>query len=338
MISRTVVENVASYRADFSQAEPFRHIVIDNFLESEAAETMLRDFPVFDPKYALNEMGEVGGKAVVETVAEISLFYKQFSEYIKSKSFLGAISAITGIDDLLADETLFGGGSHENLHGQELDAHVDFNYDERRWLHRRLNVLIYLNQEWEESWGGSIELHSDPRHPERNEIKSIPPLFNRCVIFETNEYSWHGFPKINLPEDKRRLSRKSFSIYLYTKERPIEEVTAPHTTFYIQRPLPDHIKPGHTLSTDDFEVVRGLIAKRDGLIEFYQRLLVEKEQRLRQIISNYTGAPGSYPQMPCSHEEVLNSRSWRLVNRLRNLYRLSRRMRSKFSKRGRLLS
>jgi hypothetical protein len=332
MISRQVVENVASYRADFLSARPFPHIVIDKFLESDVAELMLRDFPAFDPKRALNEMGEVGGKAVVENVAEISPYYSEFSEYIKGEAFLNTISAITGIDDLLPDETLFGGGTHESLHGQELDAHVDFNYDERRWLHRRLNVLVYLNKEWEESWGGSIELHSDPRHPERNEVQSILPLFNRCVIFETSEYSWHAFPRINLPEDKRHLSRKSFSIYLYTKERPIEEVTAPHTTFYIQRPLPNHIKPGYTLSNDDFEAVQGLIYKRDSLIEFYQRLLVEKEQRMRQIISNHTQAGSSPPPLLCSHEEILNSRSWKLACQLQRIYRLSRKMRGKFSK------
>jgi Rps23 Pro-64 3,4-dihydroxylase Tpa1-like proline 4-hydroxylase len=125
------------------------------------------------------------------------------------------MSDLTGIPDLLPDVNMFGGGTHENRHGQQLDAHVDFNYDPKTKLHRRLNLLVYLNKEWDESWGGSIELHSNPRKPDENTIASFTPDFNRAVIFETNEYSWHGFPRINLPADKRHLSRKAFP-YIFT--------------------------------------------------------------------------------------------------------------------------
>jgi Rps23 Pro-64 3,4-dihydroxylase Tpa1-like proline 4-hydroxylase len=79
-----------------------------------------------------------------------------------------------------------------------------------------LNLLIYLNPQWQADWGGNLELHSNPRQPEENKIKSFVPIFNRCLIFETNEYSWHGFSQINLPENQRHLSRKSLSIYLYS--------------------------------------------------------------------------------------------------------------------------
>ena len=78
----------------------------------------------------------------------------------------------TGIPDLIADATLFGGGTHENLDGQGLNVHVDFNIDERRMLHRRMNLLIYLNKEWDASWGGSIELHSDPFNPPADRCKA----------------------------------------------------------------------------------------------------------------------------------------------------------------------
>src|SRR5262249_47262228 len=166
----------------------------------------------FDKKKALNELGHVGGKAVVENVRDVSPFYTKFYDFINSKPFLEQMATLTGIPDLIADETLFGGGTHENLETQYLDAHLDFNIDERRMLHRRLNLLIYLNEEWEEAWGGSIELHSNPRIPETNETVGFVPLFNRAVIFETSEFSWHGFPVIRLPEDKKDLSRKSFSI------------------------------------------------------------------------------------------------------------------------------
>jgi hypothetical protein len=127
-------------------------------------------------------------------------------------------------------------------------------------------------------------LHSNPRIPETNEIKGFVPLFNRAVIFETNEYSWHGFPVIRLPQDKKHLSRKSFSIYLYTKDRPAEEVVAPHTTFYVARPFPSHVKSGQVLAEKDYQYLRGLMANRDGLIQMYQDLLIQKEQRLRDFM------------------------------------------------------
>jgi len=284
MINEQIIDKAPDIRHAFQSALPFRHVQIDNFLDPEICEGLLRDFPSFDKKKAINELGHVGGKAVIENVKSISPLYSSIYDFINSKSFLDTMSDLTGVRNLIADETLFGGGTHENLDGQYLDAHIDFNIDERRMLHRRLNLLIYLNKEWQESWGGCIELHSNPRNPETDEVKSFLPLFNRAVIFETNEYSWHGFPVIRLPQEKKQLSRKSFSIYLYTKDRPAEEVVAPHTTFYVARPFPSHVKSGEVLQESDYQYLRGLLANRDGLIQMYQELLIQKEERLRQFM------------------------------------------------------
>jgi SAM-dependent methyltransferase len=286
MINQAALQNALDIQHRFNSSSPFRHVEVDHFLTEDACEQLLHEFPVFDKKYALNEHGEVGGKAVVERVSGVSPFYKKFYGYINSKEFLDALSDLTGIPDLIADETLFGGGTHENRHGQGLDVHVDFNIDERRMLHRRLNLLIYLNHEWDESWGGLIELHSNPWNQSVNEVKRFAPLFNKAVIFETNEYSWHGFERIELPEDKRHLSRKSFSIYLYTKDRPAEEVVAPHTTFYVPAPLPKHFAAGHQLTASDQTQLQILMASRDGLIKMYQKLLIEKEQRIRDFVKS----------------------------------------------------
>jgi hypothetical protein len=306
MIRSQVLNDALDIQNRFQTALPFRHAVIEGFLEPEVCERLLEDFPCFNAKYALNEHGEVGGKAVVEQMGSISPAYAKFYEYINSHAFLQKMSDLTGIPNLIADATLFGGGTHENRDGQYLDAHIDFNVDEKRMLYRRLNLLIYLNKEWEESWGGNIQLHSNPRYPETNETFQFAPLFNRAVIFETSEYSWHGFETITLPEDKKHLSRKSISIYLYTKDRPAEEVVAPHTTFYICRPLPTHIKPGVTLSDADYQFIRGLLANRDGLITMYQSLLIEKEQRLRTFFALHQDSPINY-------SALLSSRSWKLI-------------------------
>jgi hypothetical protein len=319
MISAATLQSAAAIRESFAAAKPFRHAVVDGFLEPASCEALLRDFPAFDSRCAVNEHGEAGRKAVVEDVAAISAFYAAFHAYIGSRPFLDAISALTGIDDLIADDTLFGGGTHENLDGQALDVHVDFNVDERRMLHRRLNLLVYLNKEWEDAWGGAIELHSDPFNPALDEWKSFLPLFNRAVLFETSEYSWHGFRRIRLPADRSHLSRKSFSIYLYTKDRPAGEVVAPHTTFYVADPLPAHLRAGHTLTEDDMREIDIRLKGRDGLLRMYQKLLVEKEQRLCDFLH-------AAQQAAPHRESILSSRSWRLLMMLHRFkYRLTNR-------------
>lgn len=317
MIHADVRDNALDIQHRFQRAKPFRHVAIDDFLESAACEALLRDFPAFDERKALNELGEVGRKAVFERVAGISAFYAEFYRYINSKPFLDAMSELTGIPGLIADETLFGGGTHENLDGQGLDTHVDFNIDERRMLHRRVNLLIYLNKEWEESWGGAIELHSDPWNRAADRVQKFLPLFNRAVIFETNEYSWHGFERIRLPAERRHLSRKSFSIYLYTRDRPVEEVVAPHTTFYVPAPLPERIREGRTLTGEDVQDLSIALAGRDGLLRMYQKLLVEKEQRLHDFMQlRQAGASGNHLQ---DYSVILSSRSWRFVMALHRL-------------------
>jgi hypothetical protein len=311
MIDSDVLDNALDTQHRFREAKPFRHVAIDNFLAKEACEALLRDFPRFDKRKAINEHGEIGRKAVVESVSQVSPFYGSFYRYINSKPFLEAMSDLTGIPDLIADETLFGGGTHENLEGQGLDTHVDFNIDERRMLHRRVNLLIYLNREWDESWGGNIELHSDPWTPGNDQIRSFAPVFNRALIFETNEYSWHGFERIKLPDDRKHLSRKSFSIYLYTRDRPADEVVAPHTTFYVPRPLPQNIHEGTTLTPRDVEEIRIAMASREGLLRMYQKLLVEKEQRLRDFMTLRQDAVASGHLQ--DYHVILSSRSWRLI-------------------------
>jgi len=285
-VSTEVLQNVDRHRTAFVEALPFKHITIDNFFESSFAERLLTDFPSFNPQLARNEYGNIGGKAVNTKIREISPVYQHLYAVISSKPFLEFMSQLSGIPDLLIDPKMFGGGTHDNQHGQELDPHVDFNYDESEQLHRRLNLIVYFNPEWNSEWGGGLEIHSNPRRPHENRIESFDPLFNRAVMFETNEYSWHGFPKIDLPEDKRHLSRKSISIYLYTKERPAEEIAPMHATFYVQRPLSMQIAAGRTLSDQDVAELAMLLKRRDDWIEYYHRMELDKNRE----IANMRGA------------------------------------------------
>jgi len=269
-VSKSVSDNAAAIRHRFQSATPFRHAVVEGFFEPQFAEELLEHFPRFDPSRARNEIyGGVWGKAVNTNIRSIDPAYAELYATIASQPFLDLIGELSGIPDLLLDPALFGGGTHENLHGQDLDPHVDFNYDEQKKLHRRLNLIVYLNKGWKAEWGGSIEIHSNPRRPAENRIQSYEPLFNRAVFFETNEYSWHGFPRIELPEAERHRSRKSISIYLYTRERPREEIAPAHGTFYVHRPLPPHLRAGHTLTDADMKDLLFQVDRRDKWIEHY---------------------------------------------------------------------
>ncbi|HEV2362979.1 MAG TPA: 2OG-Fe(II) oxygenase [Caulobacteraceae bacterium] len=220
MISMEILARTAAYRDAYQTAKPFKHVCIDDFFTEEAAAASLRDFPPFDREFAKNEFGEYGGKAVVSCIREISPFYADLYDYFLSREFLDAMSAITGIENLHGDPALFGGGTHENLNGQSLDVHVDYNFQLQGGFHRRCNLLLYLNREWDPAWGGAIELHSDPRRPDVDRCELCNVIFNRAVIFETNEKSRRGFRAIRLPKDRGRISRKCLSICLHTPARP----------------------------------------------------------------------------------------------------------------------
>ena len=259
---------------EFASAQPFRHVLIDNFLDPALAAQLLADFPGFEERYARNESGQVGGKAVRMDMRDVSAAYAELDRFLQTPEFLQTISRITGIPDLLYDPDYVGGGTHENVHGQGLDAHIDFNYLPKTHWHRRLNLIVYLNHEWHQEWGGCLDLHRDPWSPETDEVKTVLPLFNRCVIFETNEISWHGFSAITLPEDRRTLSRKSVAIYLYTKDRPAAETAPSHATIYVPAGLPKDLLPGQLLNEPQWLDLRRRFAQLRGQLKFlYQREL-----------------------------------------------------------------
>ncbi len=263
-INGAVIDNTPDLAEQFRSALPFRHVQIDHFFTPALSTELADNFPLFDESLAVNEDGIVGNKAVHEKIMHLGPSWEKLDSLVQSKEFLQLISGITGIADLRYDPHYFGGGTHENRHGQGLDAHIDFNLHPVTRQHRRLNLIVYLNREWEENWGGSIQLHKDPSLPaEQDEVVTISPQFNRCVIFETNERSWHGFPRVNLPEEKRSLSRRSFALYYYTDSRPEDEVGPEHSTIYVDERLPGDFKAGLVLNEDRLAEINVLLGSRD---------------------------------------------------------------------------
>jgi Rps23 Pro-64 3,4-dihydroxylase Tpa1-like proline 4-hydroxylase len=282
-VNSAVHEGVAALHESWRAATPFRHVVVDDFLESDFCRQLMDDFPSFDAQNALNEMGGVGGKAVVSRVASIAPSYARFDELMRSPEFLELVTQVTGIPSLLYDPDYFGGGTHENRDGQELDVHVDFNYHPVTNTHRRLNLILFLNREWDCKWGGCLELQNSPFSDDPSDVRTILPSSNRVVMFETTEASWHGFKRINLPADVS-VSRRSIAVYFYTDDRPAAETAPKHSTFYFQRPLPKHIQAGHTLSEADVYEIRCLLSRRDSQVQF----LFEREKDFSRQIARLT--------------------------------------------------
>ena len=133
---------LGEYHRAFMDATPFRHVVIDNFLDERLARTLVAEFPPF--REARNEFGSVSHKVVVTRIRSLGPAYRRIDDAICERSFLDWLGTLTAIKDVRYDPQYYGGGTHENRHGQELDPHVDFNYHPTSGLHRRLNVIVYL--------------------------------------------------------------------------------------------------------------------------------------------------------------------------------------------------
>ena len=267
----------------FTTARPFKHIIVDNFFPPDLAERLLEEFPSIKGRSVAGRLQTGASESTRQNIRSFGAAFTSVDNLLSSPTFLEFISKVTGISDLQFDPEYTGGGTHESLDGEELDIHIDSNYHRNLRQHRRLSLTVFLNKDWESSWGGELELHSNPRNQANNQVVSIAPLFNRCVLFETTEDSWHGLRRISLPEHKRQLTCKSLSLYFYTSTRPESEVVAPHNTFYVQPPLPPSIAVGTTLTAEQFDSINKAIRTRDIWIQFYQRLEISMSKELHDL-------------------------------------------------------
>lgn len=227
--------DTARLAASYRSAQPFPSICIDDFLEPSFALEVARAYPPvlqgvsrsFD---AVNERG----KTQIEDRARFPEPVGRLADYCASPEFRDTLSRITGIPNLLWDPKFIGGGMHQTRAHGRLDVHVDFNRLPGVGLYRRANLLLFLNEKWEDSWGGRLELWDrDVRHC----VHSFVPKLNRCVIFTTSEISFHGVTALTCPPD---VVRRSFALYFYTKEAPVD-ARGEHTTIFRARP-DEHLK------------------------------------------------------------------------------------------------
>jgi len=217
--------------AAYAAASPFPHVIVDNLFSEEDLGLILKDYPdtnAIDWFTSTNETSKK--KLTTRDELQLSPFTRNFIYQLNSSPFLKFLEKLTGIKGLIPDPHLFGGGLHQTVQGGFLKIHADFNHYEYLNLDRRLNLLIYLNKDWKEEYGGHLELWS--KDMSRCEQKVLP-VFNRVVIFNTTDFAYHGHPEpLTCPPG---WSRKSVALYYYTNGRPAEEISESHSTLYQRR-------------------------------------------------------------------------------------------------------
>jgi Rps23 Pro-64 3,4-dihydroxylase Tpa1-like proline 4-hydroxylase len=212
----------------YRTADPFPHVVIDDFLPPELLRRVAEEFASMDRSDWRRSNSAHERKLSTEDESRFGPFTAKVIAALNSGTFLNFLERLTGIGGLIADPFLRGGGLHEIERGGNLGVHADFNFYERLKVYRRLNLLVYLNSSWQEAWGGQLELWTADC---RTKAKSIGPVFNRAVIFDTSNKSYHGHPHpLACPEGE---SRKSIALYYYTTEYPYQEDLAPHSTLFV---------------------------------------------------------------------------------------------------------
>jgi Rps23 Pro-64 3,4-dihydroxylase Tpa1-like proline 4-hydroxylase len=217
-------------RRQFRDAQPYPHVHLTEFLEPELASEMANEFPDMATdawtRYKHQNENKMG-------LAKRELFPPLLGavvDELNSEAFVDWLSQLTGIPGLVSDDMLEGGGLHQSGTGGFLNVHTDFsNHHYHKNWRRQVNLILYLNPNWEEQWGGALELWD--REMTRC-VAKVPPLFDEALIFRTDEISYHGFPDpLRCPESE---SRKSLALYYYTVESGAG--IKAHSTNYRPRP------------------------------------------------------------------------------------------------------
>jgi len=222
----------AQLRKSFA-SNPFPSICIDGFLSSDIASAISQSYPKFNHAQDVGlEFKKVNEKKKVQ-ITDPDNFPGPVADLVaalSSKEFITNLEEVSGISGLIWDNNFVGGGMHLTGNAGHLDVHVDFNFEENTKLYRRLNLLIYLNQNWEDSWGGHLELWDEQV---KDCFMRAAPVLNRCVIFATSDKSYHGVTAVQCPSD---ITRNSFAVYYYTKIPPDDWVGDKHSTIFKARP------------------------------------------------------------------------------------------------------
>jgi Rps23 Pro-64 3,4-dihydroxylase Tpa1-like proline 4-hydroxylase len=217
LINPNALVDLDRLAADYESAEPFPHLVIDDFLLPEAAEAIHAE--VRGTATNINVSNEITQHLKTATNDWNAFGPRTLAliNYFNSAGFIAPLETIAGIDGLFGDPWLEGGGIHQTVRGGFLKMHTDFNWNPKLRADRRINILYYLNKDWQPDHKGELIIS---RLGEKNQ-RVIAPIFNRLVIFNTNDTTLHGHPfPLKFPEN---YSRASVAMYYYSNGLDVKE-------------------------------------------------------------------------------------------------------------------
>lgn len=257
----------------YQQADPYPHIVLDNFLNPELLSKCVDEFDQLNNSDGwINYVHFNEKKRGLNKAELLPLQIRSTIEALNTPAFLQFLSQLTGIQNLQRDDLHEGGGIHQSTRGGFLKMHADFTvHPHHRHWQRRINVLVYLNPGWKEEWGGKLELWDRAM---KGCVESILPVFNRCVIFNTDHDSYHGHPEpMTCPEGTYR---RSIALYYYT----IEENPMQRSTHYVARP--EEKKTEWRIKLDNrmiavYTRIKGMSGANDSLVSHILRFFSGKK-------------------------------------------------------------
>lgn len=220
------IESIASFKHDFNNNEPIRHVIIDNFLAASFATALYENFPLL-ANMKTHYRGINEKKSESSDFSKLHPHFEELHKALCSGDFIKWLSNWSGIESLQTINDRLGYGLHQGGNYSFLDIHIDYNLHPIKKLFRKLNLIIFLNQDWQQDWGGQLEFWDE--NVQRC-IQSITPVLNRCVIFECSEVSYHGYKRMIVPEN---ITRKSFYQYYFI---PVTETVNFHDTTFKSRP------------------------------------------------------------------------------------------------------
>jgi Rps23 Pro-64 3,4-dihydroxylase Tpa1-like proline 4-hydroxylase len=206
---------LASTSKAFAVAQPYPHIVLDDFLETEACEALLNEFEYSQVQRAWVQYVHYNQvKQGLKDQARMGPKTQEILNTFSSPRFIAWLEKLAGVNGLLWDSELDGGGLHKTERGGFLNVHTDFlAHTTRPTWSRQINLIVYLNKDWKEEYGGALELWDGAMSEKK---ASVMPKFNRCLIFRTGSPSNHGHPNpLNCPPD---MARRSLALYYYRDE------------------------------------------------------------------------------------------------------------------------
>lgn len=212
----------------YVENQPFPHIVIENFLPKPVLKRVLDEFPKrMEGKYADSHSNLKTGYQMEKIE---SSYITSLHDALNSSQFIEFLEEMTGIKGLFADPHFAGGGLHETARGGHLSIHADFNIHPRLKARRRMNLILFLNETWEDEYGGHLELWEKDMSACAHKVL---PLLGRAVVFNTEDDSYHGHPDptTNPPD----MFRRSIALYYYTVPDGIAP-ERPRTTDFKVRP------------------------------------------------------------------------------------------------------